>query len=84
MEPISAARLLALAKASAVLAALAAGFFTGLALPLVKTLALPVHREVFINILGTAAASALLLAAALYLEQGCRVPDDDRDDDPSP
>lgn len=83
MEPISAARLLAFAKASAVLAALAAGFFVGLALPLVETLALPVHREVFLNALGTAGASALLLAAALYLEQGCRVPDDDRDDDAS-
>lgn len=83
MEPISAARLLALAKASAVLAALAAGFFMGLALPLVETLVLPVHREIFINSLGTAAASVLLLAAALYLEQGCRVPDDDRDDDAS-
>ncbi|WP_017575804.1 DUF3180 family protein [Nocardiopsis kunsanensis] len=84
MEPISAARLLALAKASAVLAALASGVFVGLALPLVETLALPVHREVFINSLGTAAASGLLLAAALYLERACRVPDDDRDDDASP
>ncbi|WP_017609892.1 DUF3180 family protein [Nocardiopsis xinjiangensis] len=83
MEPLSAARLLALAKASAVLAALAAGFFVGLVLPLVETLALPVHREVFLNSLGTAAASGLLLAAALYLEQSCRVPDDDRDDDAS-
>ena len=81
MESLSAARLLALAKASAVLAALAVGFFVGLVLPLVETLALPVHREVFLNALGTSASAVLLLGAALYLEHSCRVPDDERDDD---
>ncbi|WP_116245517.1 DUF3180 domain-containing protein [Nocardiopsis sp. FIRDI 009] len=84
IQPLSAARLVALAKASALFAALAAGFFLGVALAVVGTLVLPSHREVFFTALGTAASSGLLLGAALWLESACRVPEDgDGDDDPS-
>ncbi|WP_017569332.1 DUF3180 domain-containing protein [Nocardiopsis halotolerans] len=82
MQPLSAARLVALAKASALFASLAAGFFAGMALSVSDTLVLPVHREVFLTALGTALASGLLLAAALYLERACRVPDDEDDEPP--
>lgn len=81
MEPLSAARLLALAKASALFAALAVGFFAGMALTVTERLDLPTHREVFLTMVGTAVSAGLLLAAALYLEHACRVPDDDGDDD---
>ncbi|WP_372491814.1 DUF3180 domain-containing protein [Nocardiopsis dassonvillei] len=77
MQPLSAARLVALAKASALFASLALGFFAGMALSVSDTLVLPVHREVFLTALGTALSSGLLLAAALYLEHACRVPEDD-------
>lgn len=80
IEPISAARLLALAKASALFASLAVGFFLGMALAITERLDLPTHREVFLTMLGTAVAAGLLLAAALYLENACRVPDDDGDE----
>lgn len=76
MEPLSAARLVALAKASALFASLAAGFFLGMAFAVSDVLALPTHREVFFTALGTGAAAAALLAAALYLEYACRVPED--------
>ncbi len=82
IEPLSAARLVALAKASALFASLAAGYFAGTALSVSGRLELPSHREVFLTALGTAFAAGLLLAAALYLEFACRVPeDDDQDED---
>lgn len=80
IEPLSAARLLALAKASALFASLAVGFFLGMALAITERLDLPTHREVFLTALGTAVAAGLLLAAALYLENACRVPSDDGDE----
>ncbi|AFR07423.1 MULTISPECIES: DUF3180 domain-containing protein [Nocardiopsis] len=81
MEPLSAARLLALAKASTLFAALALGFFAGMALAVTDHLALPTHRAVFLTCLGTALTAGLLLAAALYLEHACRVPEDRGDDE---
>lgn len=81
LEPLSAARLLALAKASALFASLAAGFFVGMALTMTERLDLPTHREVFLTTVGTAVSAGLLLAAALYLEHACRVPGDDDGDD---
>lgn len=81
IEPLSAARLVALAKASALFASLAMGFFAGIALSVSDRLELPSHREVFLTALGTALAAGLLLAAALYLEYACRVPEDDGDED---
>lgn len=80
MEPLSAARLLALAKASALFASLAVGYFAGTALSVTGRLELPSHREVFLIALGTAIAAGLLLAAALYLEHACRVPEDEDED----
>ncbi|WP_159944106.1 MULTISPECIES: DUF3180 domain-containing protein [unclassified Nocardiopsis] len=82
MQPLSAARLVALAKASALFAALAMGFFAGMALSVSDTLVLPMHWSVFLTALGTALSAGLLLASALYLEFACRVPEDDHGDDP--
>ncbi|MFD6949736.1 hypothetical protein A6A08_01230 [Nocardiopsis sp. TSRI0078] len=82
MQPLSAARLVALAKASALFASLALGFFAGMALSVSDTLVLPTHWRVFLIALGTALSAGLLLAAALYLEYACRIPDDEEGDDP--
>jgi uncharacterized membrane protein len=79
MEPLSAARLVALAKASALFASLAAGFFLGIAFAVSDTLELPSPREVFFTALGTGVSAVALLAAALYLEYACRVPEDEDD-----
>ena len=83
IPPISAARLVALAKASVLAAALFGGFCTGVALTVVDGLELPAHRGVFFTALGTSLAAGVSAAAALYLEYACRVPgDEDRDDEP--
>ncbi|WP_067975786.1 DUF3180 domain-containing protein [Nocardiopsis trehalosi] len=82
IAPISAARLVALAKASALFGALAIGVFGGAALALVDRLAVPAPRADAITCAGTMLAGVLLLAAALFLEYACRVPGDQ--DPPTP
>ncbi|MDA8369030.1 MAG: DUF3180 domain-containing protein [Nocardiopsaceae bacterium] len=77
IEPLSAARLVALAKASAVFAALAIGVFGGMGLALLDRLQAPAVRADALTALGTLLASAVLLAAALFLEYACRVPGDE-------
>ncbi|GAA3751927.1 hypothetical protein HDA32_005078 [Spinactinospora alkalitolerans] len=81
IEPLSAARLVALAKASALLGALAIGLFGGMALALVDMLDIPSPRTDALTAAGTALAGALLLGAAIFLEYACRVPGQD-DEDP--
>jgi len=84
MEPLSAARLLALAKASAIFGALGMGVFIGVALTLLELLALPGPRETFFITLGTAVSAGLLLFSGLYLEHACRVPGDEEDNGDEP
>lgn len=75
--PLSAARLVALAKASAVFGSMVVGFFAGFALALADRWDIPGPRADTLTSLGTLLAGALLLGAALLLEQACRVPDDE-------
>ena len=84
MEPLSAARLLALAKASAIFGALGMGVFVGMALTFLDLLALPGPRETFFTALGTAVSAGLLLLSGLYLEYACRVPEDGEDNGDEP
>ncbi|RCV55156.1 DUF3180 domain-containing protein [Marinitenerispora sediminis] len=80
VEPISVARLVALAKASAVFGSLVIGLFGGMALALVDRLSMAAPRADAATAAGTGLAAVLLLAAALLLENACRVPTDkDRD-----
>ncbi|WP_106585683.1 DUF3180 domain-containing protein [Murinocardiopsis flavida] len=82
IEALAAARLVALAKASVLLASLAIGIFGGFALTLLDRLHAPAASGDALTAAGTLAAGAFLLAAALFLEYACRVPDDE-DSDPS-
>lgn len=84
IQPLSAARLVALAKASALFASLALGFFAGMALAVSDMLVLPTQREVFLTALATAVSAGALLGAGLYLEYACRVPEDDDNGDEPP
>jgi hypothetical protein len=74
IPPIAVARMAALAKASSLAAAiiggLAAGFFGYVAGSLTKAS----YRADAFAAGGTVIAAAALVAAALYLEYGCRVP----------
>ena len=74
-------RMLALAKASAIVGALAAGCYGGYALAFLDALDATLGRERFVRGLAAAIASLLLMIAALLLERACRLPDDE-DDDP--
>lgn len=74
-----AVRLLALAKACALVGALIAGGYLGYALSFADSLDAALPRERFIRSLVAVVAAALLVTAALLLERACEVPKD-RDD----
>ncbi len=85
--PLFVARIVALAKASSLAAALFAGVSAGFAIYLSGMLDAPTPRSDMIAASVTFASSLVLLAAALYLEYCCRVPkrpDRDQDDEPAP
>jgi hypothetical protein len=77
-------RLLALAKASAIVTALIAGYYVGFALSFAGDLELSLPRERVIRSAAAAVAALLALAAALALERACEVPRDDDDDKDAP
>ena len=74
-------RMLALAKACAIVGALVGGYYGGYALAFLDALDATLGRERFVRGLAAAIASLLLMIAALLLERACRLPDDE-DDDP--
>ena len=84
VDPLAVARYVALAKASALVGALSAGFSAGLLawLVLEPTKAARDDRPTSI---GGLVAAVLLVGAALWLERACRVPPDpDRTDENDP
>ena len=85
--PLFVARMVALAKASSLAAALLAGVSAGFVIYLSGMLDATTPRNDMITAGVSFGSSLVLLAAALYLEYCCRVPrnpDRDRDDEPAP
>jgi hypothetical protein len=85
--PLFVARMVTLAKASSLAAALLAGVSAGFAIYLSGMLSAPTPRNDMVTASISFGSSLVLLAAALYLEYCCRVPrrpDRDRDDEPAP
>ena len=85
--PLFVARMVALAKASSLVAALLAGVSAGFIVYLPGLLAASTPRSDMITASIAFGSSLILLAAALYLEYCCRVPknpDLGRDDAPAP
>lgn len=85
--PLFVARMVALAKASSLAAALLGGVSAGFAIYLSGMLDATTPRNDMVTASVSFGASLVLLAAALYLEYCCRVPrnpDRDRDDEPAP
>ncbi|MEZ5212992.1 DUF3180 domain-containing protein [Gordonia sp. (in: high G+C Gram-positive bacteria)] len=82
LHPISVARLVALAKASALLGAIALGGWAGLSVYLLDHLELDVARADLPAAAVGAFGGLLLAAAALWLEYCCRAPDDPSPDTP--
>jgi len=80
VDPIAVARLVALAKASALAGSVFAGVFAGFVLRVFDLLSLPQPRhDAFVGG-GSFIACVLLVCAALYLEYCCRVPGDREED----
>lgn len=83
VDPLSVPRVVALAKASSMAAAVFGGLAAGFCIYTLASLAKPVPRHDALVSAFTVAAAVALLAAALYLERCCRTtkPPDDADDD---
>jgi hypothetical protein len=76
VDGLTAVRLLALAKASAIVGALVAGVYAGFALRYVPDYDVPDSRERVIRGGVTALTALLVVAGALLLERACKVPRD--------
>jgi hypothetical protein len=83
--PLFVSRMVALAKASSLAAAVIAGFAAGFDVYLSGSLSASVPRQDALTAVITFAAAVVLACAALYLEFCCRVPEDpDRDERAAP
>jgi hypothetical protein len=76
VAPLFVTRMVALAKATSVAAAIIAGFTAGFDLYLAGSLNASTPREDALTAVITFVAAVLLACAALYLENSCRVPED--------
>src|SRR5262249_55931595 len=81
IAPIAVARMAALAKASSLAASIIAGLAAGFLIYVAGSLDKPAFRSDAYAAGGTFAAAVALVAAALYLENGCRVRGPDNDPD---
>jgi ABC-type Co2+ transport system permease subunit len=78
LQPIAIARTAAVAKASALAAAVIGGVACGFVLDLVRSLSQPIPRQDMFTALGILGGSVVLAVAAVYLERSCQVPPDHR------
>ena len=76
VAPLFVTRMVALAKATSVAAAIIAGFTAGFDFYLAGSLNASTPREDALTAVITFVAAVLLACAALYLENSCRVPED--------
>ena len=76
VAPLFATRMVALAKATSVAAAIIAGFTAGFDFYLAGSLNASTPREDALTAAITFVAAVVLACAALYLENSCRVPED--------
>ena len=76
VAPLFVSRMVALAKASSLAAAIIAGIAAGFDIYLAGSLTASVPREDALTAVVTFASAVVLACAALYLEYCCRVPDD--------
>lgn len=81
MEAIIAARSAALSMAASRIGAVMAGFYAGVAVGMVGRIGTPSGAQTFWAAAMAAVGALGLVAAALWLEQSCRLPLDPRDSD---
>ncbi|WEH40436.1 DUF3180 domain-containing protein [Streptomyces sp. NBC_01218] len=80
VEPLMAARALVFGQASALVSALVSGMYAGVAVFLLSYLDLPPRRDQAIYAGAAVVAGVAVIAAALFLERVCRLPEDHDDD----
>ncbi|WP_320782519.1 DUF3180 domain-containing protein [Streptomyces sp. CRN 30] len=82
VDPLMAARAVVFGQASALVAALVAGVYGGTGVVLLESLDIPARRDQAVYA-GFAVLAALgVIAAAIFLERVCRLPEDEDDDHP--
>nr|WP_203592912.1 DUF3180 domain-containing protein [Streptomyces sp. SID9124] len=78
VEPMMAARALVFAQASALVVALVSGMYGGTAVFLLGSLDIPPRRDQAIYAAFAVLAGIAVIAAALFLEHVCKLPDDNK------
>ncbi|MER7111950.1 DUF3180 domain-containing protein [Streptomyces sp. NPDC000229] len=79
VEPLMAARAVVFGQASALVAALVSGMYGGTGVFLLGSLDIPARRDQAIYAGFSVLAGIGVIAAALFLERVCRLPEDDDD-----
>ncbi|MFB7595747.1 DUF3180 domain-containing protein [Streptomyces sp. NPDC056160] len=77
VDPLMAARAVVFGQASALVAALVAGMYGGAGVFLLELLDLPSRRDQAIYAGSSVLAGFAVIAAALFLERVCKLPEDD-------
>jgi hypothetical protein len=77
VDPLMAARAVVFGQASALVAALVAGMYGGTCVVLLELLDIPARRDQAVYAGFSVVAGIAVIAAALFLERVCRLPDDD-------
>jgi hypothetical protein len=79
VDPLMAARAVVFGQASALVAALVAGMYGGTGVFLLEFLDIPTRRDQAIYAGFSVLAGIAVIAAALFLERVCKLPEDDDD-----
>ncbi|GAA3497453.1 DUF3180 domain-containing protein [Streptomyces prasinosporus] len=77
VDPLMAARAVVFGQASALVAALVAGMYGGVGVFLLESLDVPARRDQAVYAGFAVLAGIAVIAAALFLERVCRLPEDD-------
>ncbi|MEE1756729.1 DUF3180 domain-containing protein [Streptomyces sp. SP18CS02] len=77
VEPMMAARAVVFGQASALVAALVSGMYAGVGVFLLGSLDIPARRDQAIYAGFAVVAGIAVIAAALFLERVCKLPEDD-------
>ncbi|MFH8258673.1 DUF3180 domain-containing protein [Streptomyces roseolus] len=77
VEPLMAARAVVFGQASALVAALVAGLYGGVGVFLLGSLDVPARRDQALYAAAAVLAGFAVIAAALFLERVCKLPEDD-------
>lgn len=80
VDPLMAARAVVFGQASALVAALVAGMYGGTCVVLLELLEVPARRDQAIYAGFSVVSGIAVIAAGLFLERVCRLPDDDDHD----